>query len=70
MGAARFKVGKPKRGERLIGGKGLCRRILEIIKTSKGVIRETRGSGVNDVRALGVLKACLRGPSIAIACES
>ena len=46
----------------MIGGKGLCQcqRILEIIKTSNRIVRETRGSGVNDVRALGVLKACLR----------
>src|SRR6266404_7012205 len=59
------------RGYRDDQGSSPCRNpILEIIKTTKGIIRETRGSGVDDVGALGVLKACSRGPSIVIACES
>src|SRR5882762_10309157 len=59
------------RGYRDDQGSSPCRNpILEIIKTTKGIVRETRGSSVDDVGALGVLKACSRGPSIAIACES
>ena len=36
-------------------------RILEIVKTGKGIVSETRSIGVNEVGALGVLKDLLEG---------
>ena len=36
-------------------------RVLEIVKTSEGIISETRSVGVNEVGALGVLKDLLEG---------
>jgi hypothetical protein len=36
-------------------------RVLEIIKTSEGIVSETRSVGVNEVGALGVLKDLLEG---------
>jgi hypothetical protein len=41
--------------------KRLCVRVLEIIKASERVIGKTRGCGVNEVGALGVLKDLLEG---------
>ena len=35
--------------------------ILEIIKTSDGIIIETRGCSVNEVGVLGVIKCLLEG---------
>ena len=36
-------------------------RVLEIVKTGQGIVSKTRGSGVNKVGALGVLKNLLEG---------
>jgi len=36
-------------------------RVLKIVETSEGIVSETRGVGVNEVGALGVLKDLLEG---------
>ncbi len=41
--------------------KCFCVRILEIVEASQGIVGETRGCGVNEVGALGVLKDLLEG---------
>jgi hypothetical protein len=41
--------------------KSLRVRVLKIIKTSEGIVSETRSGGVNEVGALGVLKDLLEG---------
>jgi len=35
--------------------------ILEIVEASQGIVGETRGCGINEVGALGVLKDLLEG---------
>ena len=41
--------------------KCFCVRVLEIIEASQGIVGEARGSGVNEIGALGVLKYLLEG---------
>jgi hypothetical protein len=42
MGAARIKMGKPKQEEGWIEGMSKGVRVLEIVKTSEGIISETK----------------------------